>query len=311
MESLPLRTLHPTNTGVERGGRQEGHPDPNHWRVWAQRSQGTDRAATPLGLRRAPAPHRADSGAPRACGPCLGRGEGGSRRRGPRWVGVAGSRSCCHSDAQAVRLRRRSPREPGCARPHGCIPTSRRSRASARARASVLSALPLPLPLTLPRPPPSPHSSPFHSHAPRPTGGSCILDSPGCDAEELRLIARPSLPPGSRAETAQNPVLTFVCTALWSLRCSSCSRSAPPGLPGRSESASLGEFLMFLAILVTVGEPVYPANLRRDQSRAVCLAGRASDGREDKQALRVQGNKLRGIEMKMSSCFWSHVYLSL
>lgn len=51
-----------------------------------------------------------------------------------------------------------------------------------------------------PGPPPSPHSSPFHSHAPRPTRGSCILDSPGCDAEELRGSARPSLPPGSGAE---------------------------------------------------------------------------------------------------------------
>lgn len=79
----------------------------------------------------------------------LGEVRAGPVGGGPRWVGVAGSRSCCHSGAQAVQLGRRSPREPGCARPHGCIPTSLRSRAPTRARASVLRALPL----TLSRPP--------------------------------------------------------------------------------------------------------------------------------------------------------------
>lgn len=140
----------------------------------------------------------------------------GEVRAGPRWVGVAGGRSCCHSGFQAEQLGRRSPREPGCARPRGRIPTSLRSRAPARERASDLRAPPLTL--LSPRTPlltPSLQSSPFHSHAPRPTRGSCILDSTGCDAEEHRASARPSLPPGSRAKTAQNLLLTFVCTAQW------------------------------------------------------------------------------------------------
>lgn len=78
----------------------------------------------------------------------------GEVRAGPRWVGVAGSRSCCHSGFQAAQLgRRRSPREPGCARPRGRIPTSLRSRAPARERASVLRA-----PLLTLLPPPAPPS---------------------------------------------------------------------------------------------------------------------------------------------------------
>lgn len=74
----------PPDTGVERGERQEGHPDSSLRHVRARRSQGTDRAATPLGLCRAPAPHRADSEAPRACGQSLGRGEGGTTLGGGR-----------------------------------------------------------------------------------------------------------------------------------------------------------------------------------------------------------------------------------
>lgn len=46
----------PPDTGVERGGRQEGHPELSLCQVRARRWQGTDRAATRLGLRRAPAP---------------------------------------------------------------------------------------------------------------------------------------------------------------------------------------------------------------------------------------------------------------
>lgn len=147
----------PRDTGVERGERQEGHPDSSLRHVRARRSQGTDRAATPLGLCRAPAPHPEPT--PRR--PGLGVRAWGEVRAGPRWVGVAGSRSCCHSAFQAAQLgRRRSPREPGCARPRGRTPTSLRSRAPAR---SALPSCAHPCSPSFPPAPPSslPLSSPL------------------------------------------------------------------------------------------------------------------------------------------------------
>lgn len=205
----------PPDTGVERGGRQEGHPELSLCQVRARRWQGTDRAATRLGLRRAPAPAEPT---PRRRG--LAVTAWGEVRAGPGDRDRAGWGS--RKVADAVTL---VPKPCSSARgPHASLDARGLAAAFQLLYGAALQpgrALPSCAHSRLPSPqPPQPltpslHSSPFHSHAPRPTRGSCILDSPGSDAEELRASARPSLPPGSWAKTAQNPVLTFVCTAQW------------------------------------------------------------------------------------------------
>lgn len=164
-------------------------------------------------------------------------------------------------------------------------------------------------------PPSLHHSSSFYSLASRPTCVSCVLDSPSCDAEDLRASARPSLRLGSRAETAPDPALTLFCTAprllaspLPSLRPLCFPRDWGRGrLPTRRGCARLGEFLVFLGHPGCPGEPVYLANLRRDQNRPACLAACVSDGRADNSVLRAQGDMLGSLKVKMNSCFWAHV----
>lgn len=184
----------------------------------------------------------ADSGARRTRSLSLGRGEGGSGRRGPRWAGAAGSRNSCHSGAQLCSSAGDPQTSLGAQglpaafqllQPGRVLPTGARSRSPRRRR-----------------PPPNPPS--FHSHAPKPPCGSCILDSPGCDAEKAR--ARHSLPLLSLLETARDPVLTFTATRvslpqLWPL----CAPSdwGRGVLSAHRGSPRLGEFLVFL------GHPSY------------------------------------------------------
>lgn len=161
---------------------------------------------------------------------------------------------------------------------------------------SVLRAPAYPVPFS----PSLHHSSPFYSLASRPTCVSCVLDSPSCDAEELRASAWPSLPLESRAETAPDPALTLFCIAQrllaspvpqWWPLC--FPRDWGRGrLPTRRGSARLGEFLVFLGHPGCRGEPVYLANLRRDQNRPACLAACVSDGWADNSVLRAQGDML-------------------
>lgn len=213
------------------------------------------------------------------------------------------SRCCWHSGTQALQLSRRyPPRQPRRARPRSCSPTSLPSRAP------VLRALPRTPSSPTPTPsPPLLFLSFSRSHASRPTCGSCILDSPGCDAEELRASARPSLPPGSPAETAPGPALTFKSALLKGdprLCCPGCGRSAPLGTGvvvgwphTHRGSARLGEFLVFLGHPRYRGEPVYPANLRCDQSSPACLAGLRFRSQGDKfgtQSSRGSAQRLKG-----------------
>lgn len=115
-------------------------------------------------------------------------------------------------------------------------------------------------------PPSLHHSSSFYSLASRPTCVSCVLDSPSCDAEDLRASARPSLRLGSRAETAPDPALTLFCTAprllgYSRLRCPRCGRSASLGTGVVADCPRAGDLHAWVSSWSSLAIPVALENL--------------------------------------------------